>query len=136
MIRRAPRSTRTDTLFPYTTLFRSLRPIDGIADARIAPDAGSGNPFSDEGATSGGHYSLTVEFGKKPEVPAQNTLYSGSLTVNGALALPNPVTVLIYRIYIPASDLPHNSGVPLPRLTLETAHADVGVPLRELAQEW
>src|SRR3546814_1987663 len=26
MIRRTPRSTRTDTLFPYTTLFRSLRP--------------------------------------------------------------------------------------------------------------
>src|SRR3546814_4788802 len=28
MIRRPPRSTRTDTLFPYTTLFRSkLRPV-------------------------------------------------------------------------------------------------------------
>src|SRR3546814_6859215 len=26
MIRRPPRSTRTDTLFPYTTLFRSLLP--------------------------------------------------------------------------------------------------------------
>src|SRR3546814_14145039 len=26
MIRRPPRSTRTDTLFPYTTLFRSQRP--------------------------------------------------------------------------------------------------------------
>src|SRR3546814_16494222 len=26
MIRRPPRSTRTDTLFPYTTLFRSDRP--------------------------------------------------------------------------------------------------------------
>src|SRR3546814_12805953 len=28
MIRRPPRSTRTDTLFPYTTLFRSVS-IDG-----------------------------------------------------------------------------------------------------------
>src|SRR3546814_12371465 len=31
MIRRPPRSTRTDTLFPYTTLFRSgeaVRPVD------------------------------------------------------------------------------------------------------------
>src|SRR3546814_8688165 len=27
MIRRPPRSTRTDTLFPYTTLFRSLVPL-------------------------------------------------------------------------------------------------------------
>src|SRR3546814_11820381 len=28
MIRRPPRSTRTDTLFPYTTLFRSAVPIE------------------------------------------------------------------------------------------------------------
>src|SRR3546814_5258200 len=28
MIRRPPRSTRTDTLFPYTTLFRSSRSVD------------------------------------------------------------------------------------------------------------
>src|SRR3546814_8504052 len=28
MIRRPPRSTRTDTLFPYTTLFRSLIAMD------------------------------------------------------------------------------------------------------------
>src|SRR3546814_19671856 len=27
MIRRPPRSTRTDTLFPYTTLFRSVRNV-------------------------------------------------------------------------------------------------------------
>src|SRR3546814_19099960 len=27
MIRRPPRSTRTDTLFPYTTLFRSRKPV-------------------------------------------------------------------------------------------------------------
>src|SRR3546814_9286816 len=35
MIRRPPRSTRTDTLFPYTTLFRSVhRPalVDRLAD--------------------------------------------------------------------------------------------------------
>src|SRR3546814_6998548 len=35
MIRRPPRSTRTDTLFPYTTLFRS-RPIDGLGEDRCA----------------------------------------------------------------------------------------------------
>src|SRR3546814_12227022 len=29
MIRRPPRSTRTDTLFPYTTLFRSFAEVDG-----------------------------------------------------------------------------------------------------------
>src|SRR3546814_2967293 len=31
MIRRPPRSTRTDTLFPYTTLFRSLPAINEIS---------------------------------------------------------------------------------------------------------
>src|SRR3546814_2267645 len=30
MIRRPPRSTRTDTLFPYTTLFRSKVQVDTI----------------------------------------------------------------------------------------------------------
>src|SRR3546814_16277769 len=38
MIRRPPRSTRTDTLFPYTTLFRSA-----LADQRVDADSvGSG----------------------------------------------------------------------------------------------
>src|SRR3546814_8392214 len=32
MIRRPPRSTRTDTLFPYTTLFRSVAEMHGIFD--------------------------------------------------------------------------------------------------------
>src|SRR3546814_17507569 len=32
MIRRPPRSTRTDTLFPYTTLFRSFDHIAGIGE--------------------------------------------------------------------------------------------------------
>src|SRR3546814_17161419 len=37
MIRRPPRSTRTDTLFPYTTLFRSENPA-----AFRRPDEGAG----------------------------------------------------------------------------------------------
>src|SRR3546814_7523876 len=38
MIRRPPRSTRTDTLFPYTTLFRSAP----VPDARL-----DGHPWRD-----------------------------------------------------------------------------------------
>src|SRR3546814_4214215 len=34
MIRRPPRSTRTDTLFPYTTLFRSRGRLRAGADAQ------------------------------------------------------------------------------------------------------
>src|SRR3546814_7342552 len=40
MIRRPPRSTRTDTLFPYTTLFRSgpnLRFAALMTDRRLSP---------------------------------------------------------------------------------------------------
>src|SRR3546814_9386610 len=40
MIRRPPRSTRTDTLFPYTTLFRSrpsgMRPLNRVFSSRQA----------------------------------------------------------------------------------------------------
>src|SRR3546814_4269317 len=36
MIRRPPRSTHTDTLFPYTTLFRSLDPL-----RRLVSDEGA-----------------------------------------------------------------------------------------------
>src|SRR3546814_13962053 len=39
MIRRPPRSTRTDTLFPYTTLFRSL--MVNLTPANISDSAGA-----------------------------------------------------------------------------------------------
>src|SRR3546814_9834904 len=40
MIRRPPRATRTDTLFPYTTLFRS----DSLLDIAVQRMIGQGNP--------------------------------------------------------------------------------------------
>src|SRR3546814_16170854 len=46
MIRRPPRSTRTETLFPYTTLFRSVPAqapaADASATAPVAADAAAG----------------------------------------------------------------------------------------------
>src|SRR3546814_15070558 len=61
MIRRPPRSTRTDTLFPYTTLFRSVLPLGARPIFQLSPTAtilvasqapgtkahGSGIPFDD-----------------------------------------------------------------------------------------
>src|SRR3546814_10793913 len=38
MIRRPPRSTRTDTLFPYTTLFRSHRPLELVHEVVAGRD--------------------------------------------------------------------------------------------------
>src|SRR3546814_10331002 len=42
MIRRPPRSTRTDTLFPYTTLFRSVAPDDLAQRRKGLIDDGEG----------------------------------------------------------------------------------------------
>src|SRR3546814_11528630 len=39
MIRRPPISTRTDTLFPYTTLFRSLAHTDGATASLLLTNA-------------------------------------------------------------------------------------------------
>src|SRR3546814_9212737 len=44
MIRRPPRSTRTDTLFPYTTLFRSIAAVAGIA--AVIGRSGLDRPFA------------------------------------------------------------------------------------------
>src|SRR3546814_13177419 len=58
MLRRPPRSTRTDTLFPYTPLFRSGSedPCAASADARLSPRQGpreSGAQDARRGAAAG-----------------------------------------------------------------------------------
>src|SRR3546814_9309461 len=47
MMRRPPRSTRTDTRFPYTTLFRSgiLHPLHGMGLAAVEIDPLAGAQF-------------------------------------------------------------------------------------------
>src|SRR3546814_20418998 len=45
MIRRPPRSTRTDTLFPYTTLFRPLKRRVVSRQRDIERDVGLFNPI-------------------------------------------------------------------------------------------
>src|SRR3546814_8283064 len=49
MIRRPPRSTRTDTLFPYTTLFRSSRsqPCRGCVDRLAGGEQPVGAEFAE-----------------------------------------------------------------------------------------
>src|SRR3546814_4209889 len=50
MIQRPPISTRTDTLLPYTTLFRSQR---GIQRGPVAAGDGDPRPLGDEGFRGG-----------------------------------------------------------------------------------
>src|SRR3546814_11903761 len=56
MIRRPPRSTRTDTLFPYTTLFRShLHDVAGRPQVDLRPGAlGKGKGAIEAGAADRG----------------------------------------------------------------------------------
>src|SRR3546814_18265363 len=50
MIRRPPRSTRTDTLFPYTTLFRSPSAASGPSGFCDSPTLGCGGASTLAGA--------------------------------------------------------------------------------------
>src|SRR3546814_20532416 len=84
MIRRPPRSTRTDTLFPYTTLFRSPgRPRYGQHEQR--PDFGSAPggelvagrlpdrqvaPAGGEGGIAGGDRRASGFAGEERQTPA------------------------------------------------------------------
>src|SRR3546814_5012463 len=56
MIRRPPRSTRTDTLFPYTTLFRSPGVTvvdDGAMDSPVGGGRRGSLSIDDEGTPTG-----------------------------------------------------------------------------------
>src|SRR3546814_6983008 len=65
MIRRPPRSTRTDTLFPYTTLFRSAWPATAAAPSRARTRRRSTAAFTN--ADSAGHAWQLVPQGLRSE---------------------------------------------------------------------
>src|SRR3546814_1535488 len=71
MIRRPPRSTRTDTLFPYTTLVRSPlgRPLEGRAQRRwLAPAVAAG-----VAVVAAGGYFAWQQSASPPETPVAAT---------------------------------------------------------------
>src|SRR3546814_2065261 len=74
MIRRPPRSTRTDTLFPYTTLFRSARAqvaaveVEQVEEVEHHAVAAAGGEVRLQGGEVGGaavllHHQLAIENG-------------------------------------------------------------------------
>src|SRR3546814_6155698 len=87
MIRRPPRSTRTDTLFPYTTLFRSRQaPAIRFQSRRVhshAPSA-SGAANSGHGGSAGRH--------------RQAVIHSSSAT---AVAIPNGGVLAVVSMVSP-----------------------------------
>src|SRR3546814_16299307 len=77
MRRRPPRSTRTDTLFPYTTLFRSHWDLQSFGgdDSHICPTAALKAKFGDGLTIYSGHYHLPGEY----EVDGHTVVCTGSM---------------------------------------------------------
>src|SRR3546814_18559782 len=63
MLRRPPRSTRTDTLFPYTTLFRSPWPVPCLMAACLMAASLVGGSAQAHTAGSTGYAEVTVDGG-------------------------------------------------------------------------
>ena len=122
---------RIDGVFPdaryfsYNAYDAALRPTDAIADAQISPRAGSVNPFVAVNQAPGGQYTAYLQSGTSPVqssevVRAPNTFYAGDAAL-GPAALPNGLTLFIYRVYVSKAGKFEDGGVGLPTLTLETA---------------
>lgn len=89
-----------------------LRPVDGISDVEIKPDAGSTNPFlpgADRDAEQRS-YTVFIQGGDAPKERAPNTLYTGAGNVAG---------MFTYRIYVPDRGTNETGDVGLPTATIE-----------------
>src|SRR3546814_15961016 len=87
MIRRPPRSTRTDTLFPYTTLFRSRQNKwggAGLASPQLwclpGRGRGAGRRLVPDGL-AGGHLAVVFDFGDAGDLQRGPILLGGGAFV-------------------------------------------------------
>ncbi len=110
-----------DNTFGYFTTAEGV--TSGIADYRIAPDAGAANPWQTSGSVAGGAFTVTVkrdvtagEANAIPLVP--------STPVDGKL--PSDVGFLIFRVYVPAGG---NTQVVLPTVTVDDGARRTPLPL-------
>src|SRR3546814_15913859 len=129
MIRRPPRSTRTDTLFPYTTLFRSVLGVDiasnlVAAGIRRAREAGLDNLHFQQGDASSlddlsdGRFDLVVSmfgamFAPRPFDTAREIVRvtrSGARIVMGHWIPGDPTLVARILTFCDASTTPPPEG--------------------------
>src|SRR3546814_11908541 len=87
MIRRPPRSTRTDTLFPYTTLFRSLDESVGCVVV-----TGAGRAFCAGGDTRSGDARDT---GPKSQEQRVDAMVHHAETVRLLHLMPKPTLAIV-----------------------------------------
>ncbi|HEY0975335.1 MAG TPA: hypothetical protein VGE57_12645 [Solimonas sp.] len=110
--------------FSYNAYDALLRPTDALTDYQIDTDGGNPYRLANGSAT---RYVAYVEPGAVPEQRAPNTFYAGSLSLADRELVPNPVWVLIYRVYLPEGS--RSGGVPLPSLHLEAAGQETPIAL-------
>src|SRR3546814_10086859 len=112
MIRRPPRSTRTDTLFPYTTLFRSLAQIIRLVGTGLATVALGLLAYEIAGADAGAvlgtalAIKMVAYVGIAPiagayadRLPRKSLLVAMDV-VRGAVALVLPFVDAVWQIYV------------------------------------
>src|SRR3546814_9406312 len=89
MIRRPPRSTRTDTLFPYTTLFRSARKADRVKAKAIGREwkLKRKQEKAHARAAARAEYKAEVAEGRKREAEAAKYLTVGQSPARDALLM-------------------------------------------------
>src|SRR3546814_456883 len=138
MIRRPPRSTRTDTLFPYTTLFRSLQGLRvpcGMAPAdhlRIEPQR-LADPWViccvavEQQKVGPGRVMFAV--GGKGEPPAQRPLDQGRRLIEITLAA-DDLRHLLMTVGI-ARDPRRTVQRPVPAVAQSAIALRLSVPQRE-----
>src|SRR3546814_16629236 len=84
MIRRPPISTRTDTLLPYTTLFRSTGAVSVASGGSLAPGNSPGRLSTGDLTLAAGS-TLTVEIdGTAAGTEYDQIAVTGSVAVTGA----------------------------------------------------
>src|SRR3546814_16851114 len=93
MIRRPPRSTRTDTPFPYSTLFRAKRPDDAIDLVTTLGFRGEALPS----IASVAH--VTLESRVRGAEGWQLVIDNGKVAGEGPAALPPGTRVRVERLF-------------------------------------
>src|SRR3546814_17479268 len=98
MLRRPPRSTRTDTLFPYTPLFRAVRRADRLRERSYAAIPREFVLVDTDGAAVGQVNGLSVmqlggfAFGRPSRIPARVRLGAGTvIDIESEVALAGPL---------------------------------------------
>src|SRR3546814_11516431 len=97
MIRRPPRSTRTDTLFPYPTLFRSIAPGAGTTPPKVYANSIQTDMDLHLEAKGTGN----IRFGAHAAVGAETV--TGYITVTDAAGTVRKLAVISSEAPCPAS---------------------------------